>query len=466
MVSFGRLVGCVLLAAVPPISMMQAQTSALADLSRSFEVLAERTSPAVVQIFTVGYGAVNQGGGAVLALGERTGSGVIVSADGYIVTNAHVVSGARQIEILLLERAVAEASSNSILKPVGKRLIADIIGVDSETDLAVLKVSVTDHAYLEFGDSDELRAGRIVLAFGAPLGLQNSVTMGVVSAVGRQLRPEDRMVYIQTDAPVNPGNSGGPLVNTEGQIVGINTLILSQSGGSEGLGFAAPSNIVEYIFKEIRDHGRVHRGQIGVFAQTITPVMAQGLRLINEWGVIVADVYEGGNAQRAGLQTGDIVVSLNGKPMENGRQFDVNLYPKPIGQPVSLEVRRGLERLTISVTVAERTDDPSRLADMVTDEDNLVARLGVLVLPMDRNLAAALPWVRQAGGVVVASKDLGSPQRRDGLQSGDVIYSLNGDEVGSIGTLRSLIGQLQSGDAAVFHVNRGGRLTYVGFIMD
>ncbi len=467
MISLGRLVvGCVLLVVTPPVALAQSQTQALTDLSRSFEMLAERTTPAVVQIFTVGYGAVSQAGGQVLALGERTGSGVLVSADGYIVTNAHVVSGARRIEVLLSERAVAAASTNSILKPVGKQLVADLIGVDAETDLAVLKVAVTDHAYLEFGDSDELRAGRIVLAFGAPLGLQNSVTMGVVSAVGRQLRHEDRMVYIQTDAPVNPGNSGGPLVNTEGQIVGINTLILSQSGGSEGLGFAAPSNIVEYIFEQIRDHGRVHRGQIGVFAQTITPIMAQGLRLINEWGVIVADVYEGGNADRAGLQPGDIIVSLNGKPMENGRQFDVNLYPKPIGQPVSLEVRRGLERLTISVRVAERADDPSRLADMVTAEENLVAQLGVLVLPMDRNLASALPWVRQPGGVVVASQDLGSPQRRDGLKSGDVIYSLNGEEIGSIGALRAVVGRLKSGDAVVFHVNRGGRRTYVGFIMD
>lgn len=467
MVSLGRLLpGCALLAVTSAVSPVTAQTPALADLSRSFESLAERTTPAVVQIFTVGYGAVNQAGGPVLALGERTGSGVMVSPEGYIVTNAHVVSGARQVEILMSERAVAEASANSILKPVGKRLVAEMVGVDAETDLAVLKVDVTGHAYLEFGDSDELRAGRIVLAFGAPLGLQNSVTMGIVSAVGRQLRPEDRMVYIQTDAPVNPGNSGGPLVNTEGQVVGINTLILSQSGGSEGLGFAAPSNIVKYIFEQIRDHGRVHRGQIGVFAQTITPVMAQGLRLINEWGVIVADVYEGGNAQRAGLQPGDIIVQLNGKPMENGRQFDVNLYPKPIGQPVSLVVRRGLERLTISVPVSERADDPSRLADMVTAEENLVARLGVLVLPMDRNLAAALPWVRHPGGLVVASQDAGSPQRREGLASGDVIYSLNGAEVGSIGALRSAVGQLKSGDAVVFHVNRGGRRTYVGFIMD
>ncbi len=438
----------------------------LSDLSHSFQGLTERVLPGVVQVFTVGYGTPNPRQGAVLSIGERSGSGVIISADGYIVTNAHVVEGARSIEVLLSEPAVEGAGSTSILKPVGLRLPATLVGVDVETDLAVLKVEVADHFYLEFGDSDELHAGEIVLAFGAPLGLQNSVTMGIVSAVGRQLNPDDRMVYIQTDAPVNPGNSGGPLINTEGQVVGINTLILSQSGGSEGLGFASPSNIVRYVAEEIRDNGRVRRGQIGVFAQTITPNISEGLRLVLEWGVIIADVFDGGEGQRAGLQPGDIVVSLNGKSMENGRQFDVNLYRKPIGQPVSLEVRRGLERLTVSVTVAERADDASRLADMVTQEENLIEQLGVLVIKLDRTLASALPWLRDPVGLVVAAQAPGAPQRRDGLHPGDVIYSLNGQEARTIGALKSAVGGLRSGDAAVFHVNRRGRRYYVAFVMD
>ena len=203
-----------------------------------------------------------------------------------------------------------------------------------------------------------------------------------------------------------------------------------------------------------------------MFAQTITPDIAEGLRLVLEWGVIIADVFEGGAAQRAGLQPGDIVVSINGKPMENGRQFDVNLYRKPIGQPVSLEVRRGLERLTISVTVAERADDPSRLADMVTKDENLIERLGVLVIKLDRTLASALPWLRDPVGLVVAGPAPGAPQRRYGLRPGDVIYSLNGEETRTIGALRSVVGTLRSGDAAVFHVNRRGRRYYVAFLMD
>jgi serine protease Do len=466
--TFRRLVPLLLTVtvALPGVAPTSLHGQSLADLSRSLQGITEQVVPGIIQVFTVGYGAPDPRQGAVLAIGERTGSGVMISPDGYIVTNAHVVEGARTIGVLMSEPAVPGTGATSIVKPVGLRLSATLVGVDVETDLAVLKVDVTDHAYLEFGDSDDLRAGQMVLAFGAPLGLQNSVTMGIVSAVGRQLNPDDRMVYIQTDAPVNPGNSGGPLINTLGQVVGINTLILSQSGGSEGLGFAAPSNIVRYVSDEIREHGRVRRGQIGVFAQTITPDMAEGLRLVLEWGVIIADVFEGGTGQRAGLQPGDIVVSLNGKPMENGRQFDVNLYRKPIGQPVSLEVRRGLERLTVSVTVAERADDPSRLADMVTRDENLIERLGVLVIKLDRTLASALPWLRDPVGLVVAAQAPGAPRRRDGLMPGDVIYSLNGEEARTIGALRSAVGGLRSGDAAVFHVNRRGRRYYVAFVMD
>ena len=456
-----------LLAAVLPVvrpALLDAQS--LEDLSKSFEALSKRSFPALVQVFTVGYGAAESSAGTVLALGQRTGSGVMVSADGYIVTNAHVVEGARKSEVLLSEAAVRGASAKSILKPVGRQLPARIVGLDVETDLAILKVDVTDHAFLEFGDSDELRAGQVVLAFGAPLGLQNSVTMGVVSAVGRQLRPADRMVYIQTDAPVNPGNSGGPLVDTDGRIVGINTLILSQSGGSEGLGFAAPSNIVRFVYDQIRDHGRVHRGEIGVFAQTITPLMARGLRLVNEWGVIIADVYRGGPAARAGVRPGDIVVALNGKPMENGRQFDVNLYREPIGQRISLEVRRGLEHRTISVPVVERVDDPSRLADLVTGDKNLISRLGILAIELDRKLAAALPWLEDSSGLVVASGVPGAARGREGLLAGDVIYSLNGEDTPSLARLRSLVTRLDSGAAAVFYVNRRGRRIYVAMEID
>ncbi len=454
----------VLLLALPlaPLAAQQ-PTVSLAGLSESFESISRQALPAIVQIFTRSVGVVQTAPGqTAVGLSRRSGSGVVVSPDGYIVTNNHVVEGARSLEVLLPEAAVASASDRSILKPVGKRVSARLVGTDLETDLAILKVDVSDHAFLALADSDELRPGQVVLAFGSPLGLQNSVTMGIISAVARQLRTEDRMIYIQTDAPVNPGNSGGPLVNIDGKVVGINTIILSQGGGSEGLGFAAPSNIVSHVYDQIRQYGRVRRGDIGVFAQTITPVMAQGLRLINEWGVILADVYPGGPADRAGLKPGDLIVSLNGKPMENGRQFDVNVYGKPIGQPVTIEVRRGLERLSFSVPVVERSDNQSRLADLV-NEDSRIPALGILALPLDRQLASMLPGVTDLDGVVVASRALGSVPREDDLQPGDVVYSLNGEPTGSVPALRAAVARLQPGDGAVFHVSRGGRRYYVAY---
>ena len=197
------------------------------------------------------------------------------SRTGYIVTNAHVVQGAHKVQVQLA--APRRGGARSILGPRPRLVGAQIVAIDEETDLAVLKVDEKALPFLELADSDGVRPGQLVLAFGSPLGLDSSVTMGVVSAVARQLEPDDPMIYIQTDASINPGNSGGPLVDTDGRVVGINTLILSQSGGNEGLGFAAPSNIVRNVFEQMRKYGRVRRGEIGVRAQTITPSLAEGL---------------------------------------------------------------------------------------------------------------------------------------------------------------------------------------------
>ncbi len=317
----------------------------LAEISESFEALAERINPSVVSIFSTGY-SVGQGitsARELIAESRSRGSGVILSEDGYVVTNAHVVAGARRIRLLLPRRG----EGSSILGTRGDTAGAQIVGVDLETDLAVLKIEGTGLPYLELGDSEALRPGEIVFAFGSPLGLDNSVTMGVVSASARQLRPDDPMIYIQTDASINPGNSGGPLVDAVGNVVGINTLIFSKSGGSEGLSFAAPSNIVKNVFEQIRKNGRVHRGEIGVTAQSISPLMARGLDLPQDWGAILADVAPCGPAEKAGLQVGDIVVSLDGKIMENARQLAVNLYQRSIADRVRLEVLRGTERLSV-----------------------------------------------------------------------------------------------------------------------
>ena len=198
------------------------------------------------------------------------------------------------------------------------------------------------------------------MAFGSPLGLDNSASLGVVSSVARQLAPESPMIYIQTDAPINPGNSGGPLVDTDGRVVGINTLIL-RSGGGEGLGFAAPSNIVKNVFEQIRQTGTVRRGEIGAVAQTLTPTLCAGLGIDRTEGVLVADVAPGSSAARGGLAPEDVIVAVDGKPMENARQFSVNLYRRAPGSGVVLDVLRGPVRKSLTVTISERERDPEAL---------------------------------------------------------------------------------------------------------
>jgi len=435
----------------------------LRNLSRSLETVAAKVGPTVVQIRVTAYGPVPGGAtstGALLGSQRSTGSGVILSADGFIVTNAHVVDGGRRFTVVLPRPAVAGVPGRSALAPVSQQVPATLVGIDRETDLAVLKVALTGLPFARIGNSDSLAPGQVVLAFGSPFGLASSVTMGVVSAVGRQLRDEDRMIYIQTDTPINPGNSGGPLVTAEGVVVGINTMIFSQSGGSEGIGFAAPGNIARFVFDQIRTNGRVRRGEIGVFAQTITPALAAGLRLSREWGVVLGDVYPNGSAAKAGLRIGDVILSLDGKPMENGRQFDVTLYQRRIGDPVNLEVGRGLQRLTLRVPVVERRDEADRFRELVTPEQNLISRLGILGLDLTPELAGMIPGLRDPQGVLVAGV-AADTEGASGPLLGDVIYAVNGVTVRTLGDLRTAIGQVAPAGTAVLQVGRQGPLRFL-----
>jgi serine protease Do len=441
----------------------KAPTGDLGRLSHSLEKVVARVSPAVVQIRVTAYGPVSGGSttaSALLGNQRSTGSGVVLSRDGFIVTNAHVIEGGRRFVVVLPRPAVSGVPGRSALAPVSQEVPARLVGADRETDLAILRVALTDLPYARLGDSDSLTAGQVVLAFGSPFGLASSVTMGVVSAVGRQLRDEDRMIYIQTDTPINPGNSGGPLVSADGEVVGINTLIFSQSGGSEGIGFAAPANIVRFVYDQIRSTGRVHRGQIGVFAQTITPALAAGLRLSREWGVVLGDVYPNSPAAQAGLRIGDLVLSLDGKPMENGRQFDVTLYQRRVGTQVRLEIGRGVQRLTIPVSIVERRDEVDRLRELVTPERNLIPRLGILGLDVTPELARLLPALRIASGVVVAGVATDA-QGPPGLVPGDVIYGINGEPVRALADLRAAIAQVEPAGTPVLQVGREGQLRYI-----
>ena len=438
--------------------------SALVRLSGSFESLSEQVGPAVVQIFATGYNTtLGNTESSLLSREQSSGSGVILDPEGFILTNAHVVQGARRVQVLLARSLRGTAGGASLLKPRGKMVEAQIVGIDHETDLAVLRIPDRELPFLELGDSDELKQGQLVLAFGSPFGLENSVTLGVVSSVARQFQPEDPVVYIQTDAPINPGNSGGPLVDAHGKVMGINTFIVSQSGGNEGVGFAVPSNIAKSVFTQIRSTGRVARGEIGVYAQTVTATLAEGLGLSQEWGVVLGDVLPGKPADMTGLKVGDLILSLNGKIMENGRQFDVNLYGHSIGDLVSLEVLRGSQKLTFRVRVIEREDDFGHLLEMITPENSLVPKPGILGLDIDGQIAKILFPPRKLGGVLIAARSPGSPYWQAEFLPGDVIFAINGKEITSLASLRSRLAELQTGDPVVVQVQRQETLRFIAF---
>jgi serine protease Do len=440
----------------------------LTELSQSLQDLSDRVSRSVVQVFVTGYPEPNEDDqtSAEPMLERSSGSGVIVDPEGYIVTNAHVVARATRLEVELALAATGDAPGASVLRRRGKTVGAQVVAIDTETDIAVLRIELRGLPALPFGDSEALRPGQIVLAFGSPLGLESSVTMGVVSAVARQLAPEDPMVYIQTDASINPGNSGGALVDTEGRLVGINTLIYSQSGGNEGIGFAAPSNIVRNVFLQIRKSGRVRRGEIGVNPQTITPLLADALGLTSDAGVILADVAPGGPAARAGLQPGDLVHALDGKRMENGRQFRINLYSRGVQDTVTLDVQRGERRFSVRVPVGERDPELAQLADLVAQQSPIRA-LGIFGLTLTPKIAQLLPNIRRKAGVVVAAVSSAIPFSHQGrLAPGDVIYALNGKPAESVGDLNTLAASLKPGAAAVLQLERGGMLMFMAFRVD
>jgi serine protease Do len=453
----------VLLSASPALA--QSRQPGLAELSKSLQDLAEKVSPAVVQIFVTGYAAPDETDRSTTApvIERGSGSGVIVDANGYIVTNAHVVRNATRIEVELPFAATGGDPGRSILGRRGRTVGAQVVAVDEETDLAVIKVAAKALPVLQYGDSDGLRPGQLVLAFGSPLGLNSSVTMGVVSAVARQLEPEDPMIYIQTDAPINPGNSGGALVDTEGRLVGINTLILSQSGGSEGIGFAAPSNIVRNIVTQITKFGRVRRGEIGVHAQTITPLLAEAMKLPVDSGVILADVAQGSAASKAGLRIGDVVLALNGKAMENGRQFRINVYTHGVGEQITVDVRRGDQRLSIRVPVTERSGGAVSLESLIGQMVS-IPRLGLSALDLTPAIAQVLPPTRRDKGAVIARVAADAPFSQQGrLHAGDVVHTLNGAAVGSAQDLATAAAAVPASGPVVLQVEREGVLYFVSF---
>jgi len=440
----------------------------LSDLSAASEALVESVSPAIVQIVASGYGLAPPPGlpglsrdEGEIARRQAGGSGFVVDASGYILTNAHVVEGAEKVRVVLPSSVDADPARHSIVRPQGREVDAEIVGVDRETDIAVLRIAEKDLPVLGFGDSDQLKRGEIVFAFGSPLGLEESVTMGIVSALGRQRGPEDPMVFIQTDAPINPGNSGGPLIDTDGKVMGVNTFILSQSGGNEGIGFAVPSNIARSVFEQIRKNGRVQRGKIGIHPQTITPRLARALGLGDEGSVVIGDVEPGGPADAAGIQIGDVVLSLDGKPIENGRQLGVNLYRHAPGDIAELEILREGKRRKEFVSIQLREDGEDRFDRFVSPEKNLVPELGIFAVEIEKDFEKMLPTLRKSGGLLVAGRSGAGPRIEMPLAPGDIIFEVDGKPVSDLAELRAALAKV--GEVGLLQVQRGAVLSFVAF---
>jgi serine protease Do len=440
----------------------------LQQLNSAIEQLTARISPAVVQILVTGYGALqdNDHGQTALVTREHAiGSGVIVDPNGYIMTNAHVVEGAQIIHVAL---ALPSIDSPDRLPPIGKQRVveAHLVGLHKDTDLALLKIDQTNLPTLFLGSHRPVHQGELVFAMGSPEGLENSVTMGVVSSVARQADPSRPMVYIQTDAPINPGNSGGPLVDSGGYVVGINTFILSEAGGSEGLGFAIPARVVSFVYESLRKYGHVHRIEIKAGAQTITDTLAKGLGLSQNWGVVIDDVTPGGPADAGGLKIGDIVLRADNRNIGTLPAFTAALYLHPLDDSLKLEVLRGTEHKTLFIAALEMKDPMDALPSLANARDNLVSRLGILALDLNDGLRSALGPLRDPSGVVVVARVADFLSSATGLQTGDVIHSVNQTPVDSLSSLRKALDQIKPHGPVVLQIERDGGFQWLAFDME
>jgi len=440
----------------------------LQQLNSAIEQLTARISPAVVQILVTSYGAQEENSHSQTALITREhviGSGVIVDSDGYIMTNAHVVEGAQRIHVAL---SMPSVDFPDQILPVGKQRIVEarLVGLHKDTDLALLKVEQTGLPTLSLGGRRPVHQGQLVFAMGSPEGLENSVTMGVVSSVARQADPSRPMVYIQTDAPINPGNSGGPLVDSDGYVVGINTFILSSAGGSEGLGFAIPARIVQFVYESLRKYGHVHRIEVKAGAQAITESLAKGLGLAQNWGVVIDDVIPGGPAEAGGLKIGDIVLRADGRAIGTLPAFTAALYLHPLDISLKLEVLRGTERKTLYIAALEMKDALDVLPELANPRDNLVSRLGILALDLNDDLRSTLGPLRSRSGVVVVARVADFLSSANGLETGDVIHSVNQISIDSLASLRATLRQIKPHDPVVLQVERGGGFQWLAFEME
>jgi serine protease Do len=431
----------------------------------------EKVAPSVVTVFTTQ--TVSRGltpfpfsddtfrqffGGQLPRQGKQTlqglGSGVIVSQDGYILTANHVVSGADEVMIGL---------GTDLRKYKTKK-----VGTDPGTDMALLKIDEKNLPAITFADSEKARAGDIVLAIGNPFGLRQTVTMGIISAVGRGgMGIVDYENFIQTDAAINMGNSGGALVDTEGRLLGINTAIFSRSGGNQGIGFAIPANLARDVMQSLREKGRVVRGYIGATVQTLTPELAEAMKLKGQaTGALVGEVTPKSPSEKAGIKTGDLITAVNGKKISDARELRLMIGSMAPGTKVQIEINREGQNKTLNVDLAEM---PAGVAEEGTETapeekappEKATVFGGVAVADISDDVRTALNLPKDIQGAVIADIDADSPAAKAGLREGDVIQEVNKQPVKSAKDLVAISKKLKPTEKILIRVYSQGRSGFV-----
>ncbi len=380
---------------------------------------------------------------------ERSlGSGIIASQDGYIITNNHVVEKADEIKVTLIDRRTFKGR---------------LVGADPKTDVAVIKIDATDLPTLIWGDSDKLQVGEFVLAIGSPYGLSNTVTMGIISAVGRaNVGIADYEDFIQTDAAINPGNSGGPLVNVKGEIIGMNTAIFSRTGGYQGIGFSVPSNMVRLVMDQLLQKGKVTRGWIGVTIQELTPELAQEFGLKKTKGALVSDVAKDGPAAKAGIMRGDVILEFNGKEVRDVSGLRNMVAQSKTGSEITMRILRAGREFTARVIIVEL---PREVAEVVPshlpDNSDLKALTGLSVMNLSKEIIRQLGFSKDEKGVVIVKVEPGSPADDAEMKKGDVIKEMNKKTINNVEDFNRIAASIRENDSVLLFINRSGKKFYV-----